>query len=159
MKVVIPVLLLLVAVAIAGTAAWFYLAWSFRGGGSDVPMEQRPLPPFTRIVVEGFADVMLVQGAAEAVSVESPARLPVRLRADVSDGTLTISHDPARRWWSGFFGAGGRPARITITFRELEAIGATGRSRSAPRGSRPNGSGSRRPERRRSRSRGSTPRS
>jgi hypothetical protein len=126
MKVVIPVLLLLVAVAIAGTAAWFYLAWSFRGGGSDVPMEQRPLPPFTRIVVEGFADVMLVQGSVEAVSVESPGKLPARLRADVSDGTLTISHDPSRRWWSGFFGAGGRPARITITFRELEALGATG---------------------------------
>jgi hypothetical protein len=76
MKVVIPVLLLLVAVAIAGTAAWFYLAWSFRGGGSDVPMDQRPLPPFTRIVVEGFADVMLVQGPRKRSASSPRARTP-----------------------------------------------------------------------------------
>ncbi|MEO8304220.1 MAG: head GIN domain-containing protein [Betaproteobacteria bacterium] len=126
MKVVMPVLVLLVAIAVAATAAWFYVAWSFRGGAADGPMEQRALPPFTRIVIEGYADVTLVQGDAESVSYDAQSRPQTRGRADVKDGTLTIANDASRSWWSNFFGGGGRPARVTVTFRELEAIGAAG---------------------------------
>lgn len=126
MKVVMPVLLILIAIAVAASAAWFWLAWSFRSGASDGPMAQSALPPFKRIVIEGYANVTLVQGDAESISYDAQSRPQARGRAQVRDGTLTIANDASRGWWSNFFGGGGRPVRVTVTFRELEAIGAAG---------------------------------
>lgn len=125
MKFVVPVLLLVAAVAVAGSLAWFFLASGHRGG-VDVGREERALPPFSRVAVEGFADVVLVHGAAEAATVEAAAKHVPRVRTDVADGTLTIAGDPTRRWWSGFLGSGGRPARITIVYRSLDGISASG---------------------------------
>jgi len=126
MKYIVPVVLFLVAIAVAGSLAWLFVASSFRGGGGDVVTERRALPPFTRIVIEGFADVTLVQGNAEAVTVEAPAKYLPNVRTEVKDGTLTIARDRSRRWWSGLFGGGGRPVRVTVACRELEGISATG---------------------------------
>ena len=126
MKRVIPVLLTLVAIAVAVSLAWFYFVWTFPRAGGDALTEQRSLPPFNRIVIEGFADVMLVQGGAESASVEASSRRLPRVRAQVSGGTLTIGNDQSRHWWTDFFGGGARPARVTVTFRELEAISASG---------------------------------
>jgi Putative auto-transporter adhesin, head GIN domain len=126
MKRVIPVLLILVAVAIAVSLAWFYLAWSFRGTGGDGLNEKTALPPFSRIVIDGYADVTLVQGDAESASVEASSKNLPRVRAEVSGGTLTIANARSRRWWTDFFGGGARPARVTVTFRELESISASG---------------------------------
>jgi hypothetical protein len=126
MKVAVPVLLILVAIAVAATGAWFYLVGSFGGAAGNARTEVRALAPFTRIVIEGFAEVTLVQGAAESASIEAPPKQLAGVRTEVSDGTLTISHGGGRSWWSGFLGTGARPARVTVTFRELEAIGASG---------------------------------
>lgn len=126
MKVVFPVLAVLAAMAIAVSLAWFYLVWSFRGGGGDVMIEERALAPFTRIAIEGFADVTLVQGASETARIEAASKQLAGVRTQVSGGTLTIAYGASRSWWSGFFGGGGRGARVTVTFRDLEAIGATG---------------------------------
>ena len=125
MKLVIPALVILVGVAVAGSLAWFYLVWSFPGG-NDAATEQRALSPFTRIVIAGFADVTIVQGTPESASVEASSKRPARVRTKVTDGTLTIENDHARRWWSDFFGGGARPPRVTITVRGLEAIDASG---------------------------------
>jgi hypothetical protein len=126
MKLVIPVLVVLVGVAVAVSLAWFYLVWSFPGADGDVAAEQRALPPFTRIVIDGFADVTLVQGPTDSASLEGPSKPNSRVRTRVVDGTLTIANSHARRWWSDFFGGGARPARVTITVRELESIEASG---------------------------------
>jgi hypothetical protein len=125
MKVVFPILGILAAIAIAVSLAWFYLVWSFRGGGEAV-IEDRALPPFSQIVIEGFADVTLVQGDSETVRVEAAQKQLAGVRTKVSGGTLTITQGASRSWWSGFFGGGGRGARVRVTFRELEAIGASG---------------------------------
>ena len=126
MKRVIPVLLILVAIAVAVSLAWSYLIGSFPGSGGAVLAEQRALPAFSRIAVAGFAEVMLVQGNAETVSVEAAAKHARRVRTEVKDGTLTIVNDQSRRWWSNFFGGGARPARVIVTFRALDAISAAG---------------------------------
>jgi hypothetical protein len=124
MKRIVPFLLIVVAVAVAVCLEWAYPATSFASNRSDGVAEQRVLPPFTRIVVTGFADVTLVQGGAESVIVEGGARPGVQ--ADVSDGTLTIAGSQSRHWWSWPFGGGARPARLKVTFRALDAISAAG---------------------------------
>ena len=125
MKVVFAILGVLAAIAIAVSLAWFYLGWSLRGGG-EVVSEQQALPSFNRIVIEGFADVTLVQGNTESVQIEAaPKQLP-GVHAQVSGGTLTIAHGGSRSWLSSFFGGGARGARVRITFRSLEAITAAG---------------------------------
>lgn len=126
MKLVFPVLVVLGVVAVVVSLAWYFLVWSFPGGGNDVSTEQRTLPPFTRIVINGFADVTLVQGAAESASLEESSKNRAQVRTRVSDGTLTIENGHSRRWWSEFFGGGARPARVTITVRDLESIEASG---------------------------------
>lgn len=126
MKPVIPVLLVLVAIAAAVGAAWLYVGRSFPSGKGEVVAEQRSLPSFSRIVIHGFADVTLIQGNAESVAVEAQAKHLAGVRTDVVGGTLTIANDQSRRWWSEFLGGGVRPARVTITYRQLEAIEASG---------------------------------
>ena len=126
MKPVILVLLVLVAIAAAIGAAWLYLSRSFPSGRAEVIAEQRALPPFSRISVEGFADVTLVQGATESVVIEAPARQMASVRTYVSDGTLTITSDQSRRWWSAILGGGARPVRVTVAYRGIEAISAAG---------------------------------
>ncbi len=124
MKIVFAILGILAAVAIAVTLAWFYLLGSFRSG--ELVADEHPLPPFNRVVVEGFADVTLVQGNAEAVRIEAGSKQLASMHAQVSAGTLTISHSAARSWWSGFFGFGARGSRITVTFRDLDTVAAAG---------------------------------
>jgi hypothetical protein len=125
MKVVFAILGILAALAIVVSLAWFYLLGAFRGGG-EVVTDQHPLPPFNRVLVDGFADVTLVQGASEAVRIEAGSKQLASMRAQVSNGTLAISAGAGRSWWSGFFGLGGRGTRITVTFRDLDAIDAAG---------------------------------
>jgi len=125
MKVVFAILGILAAMAIAVSLAWFYLLGSFRGGGEMVT-EQHPLPPFNQVIVEGFADVNLVQGTSEAVRIEAGSKQLASTLAQVANGTLTISNGAVRSWWTGFFGLGGRGARITVSFRDIDAVIAAG---------------------------------
>ena len=124
MKVIFAILGILAAMAIAVSLAWFYLMWSFRGG--ELVSEERALPSFNRVVIEGFADVALVQGATESVRIEAAQKQLALVRTQVSGGTLTIAYSSARSWWSAFVGGGGRGARVRVTFRNLDAIGASG---------------------------------
>ena len=123
---VVPVLLILLAVALAAGLAWVFLAWSFPGARGEVATEQRALAPFTRIAIEGLVDATLVQGATESVTVEAPSRQLPRVRTEVVDGTLAIGGGASRRWWSELLGGSARPARVTITYRELDGISAAG---------------------------------
>ena len=158
MKVVFAILGVLAAIAIAVSLAWFYLVWSLRGGG-EVVTEERALPSFNRIVIEGFADVTLVQGDTESVQIEAPQKQLPGVRTQVSGGTLTIAHGGTRSWLSSFFGGGGRGARVRSPFAASTRSARPERSRSAPRRSGPTGSKCPRPARLRCESTISTPRS
>ena len=119
-------ILLVVALAAVVAAAWFALDRGLPRRPGALTTEERTLPAFTRIRVDGTADVLLVQGAGPAVSVEAPGRALPDVRTEVRDGTLMIESAERRRWWSFIFGGGSRPPRIVVTFRNLEAISAAG---------------------------------
>ncbi len=131
MKRAVMPLIVLVAIAAAVAAAWYVLDRGFswrtggvRGGVSAV--EARPLPPFTKIAVEGLAEVALVQGATESASVEAPARQLRHVRTEVRDGTLHIANEDRGHGMGFLFGGGPRKAQVTVTFRELASVRADG---------------------------------
>ena len=119
------IVLAIFAIAIAGTGAivWWYGAWKSGGGGSATA--QQDLPAFDRVAVEGFADVTLVKGDTDAISVEGAPDYLRSLRLDVTEGRLTIANPHARRWWVDLMGEV-KPARITLTYRKLNGIGVEG---------------------------------
>ncbi|HEX9302255.1 MAG TPA: head GIN domain-containing protein, partial [Casimicrobiaceae bacterium] len=124
-------LLLLVAIAIAVAAAWYVVERAFSGRapahGGAVVSETRPLEPFSRLGIDGLAEVTLVQGTTEAITIEAPAKQMTHVGTDVSDGTLTISSAGGSRGFLGsLFRGGARPAKVTITFRTLDGIRASG---------------------------------
>ena len=131
-RLVLP-LALLVAIAAAVAAAWFFLDRSFRAGGAsrggELTSEQRALPPFSRLVVGGVADITLVQGAAEAVKFEAPTKQMGRVRVEVRDGTLHIANGNTGHFLSFLFGGSTRPLRATITFRDLQAVEIAGEAK------------------------------
>ena len=122
------VILLAIAAAVAG--AWFLLDRGFREAGAarggEMITEQRALPPFNRLAVGGMADITLVQGATESVSLEAPARQMAKIRVEVRDGTLHVANGGSSNFFSFLFGGSPRPIRATITFRELSAVEVTG---------------------------------
>jgi len=119
-------LLLVIVLAVAVAAAWFALDRSHPRRPGAVAVEERNVPAFSRIRVDGTADVVLVQGAGPAVSVEASGRSLPDIRTEVRDGTLVIQNSERRRWWSLVFGGGSRPPRIVVTFSNLDAISAAG---------------------------------
>ena len=56
-------LALLAAVFVALAAAWFTLAG--KGGGERITAEAPPVGPFTRVGLNGFAELVIVQGDRE----------------------------------------------------------------------------------------------
>lgn len=123
-------LLILAAIVVAAGLAWWTLAgghWGGNRGGGDTVTETHALPPFHAIDLSGIGDVTLVQGDTDGVTIEAPARSQRLIATRVKDGTLVIHTTDER---SGFFGGFGRKdtgrARLTVTFRDLDAIDAAG---------------------------------
>jgi hypothetical protein len=123
-RYVLPILILGV-IALAAILSW----WTLGRGGSagDTAMADRDVGPFHRIEINGAADVTLRQGSGEHLGIETPSR-GLRVAASVEDGTLTITARDTRRWWQNLFGGtrGGRIAKVTITFRNLDAVSIAG---------------------------------
>jgi hypothetical protein len=118
-------LALLAAVAVALAAAWYTLAG--RGGGSErVTAAAPPVGPFTRVAVNGYAELLLVQGEREAVTIEASSRASARVRIRSADGKLTIDAVDDRPWWGFLAGGSPRPPTITVHFRALEALDLAG---------------------------------
>jgi hypothetical protein len=80
---------------------------------------------FTRLQLDGNAEVELVQGDREAVVVAGPSRGQARVLVRASGGRLTISAPEDRKWWSMFGRDSGRPS-ITVYFRELDTLALAG---------------------------------
>ncbi len=129
-RAVLP-LVILATVVVAALLAWATLRGShYRGaggaGGDDYVKESHTLAPFTAIDVTGLAEVVLVQGATDAVTIEVPRGQASRITATVRDRTLAINGSDVRDGPFGMFSRNLRPSRITVTFRSLEAIDASG---------------------------------
>jgi hypothetical protein len=128
-RLVLPLVVLL-AIAAAVAAAWFVLNRSFGGGGSlrggEMTSEQRTLPPFTGIAIDGLAEVTLVQGSAEEIRFDIPAKQLGRVRVNVRDGTLHIENGSTGNFWTLLLGGSMRPLRATITFRDLDRVEVAG---------------------------------
>jgi hypothetical protein len=92
----------------------------------EVRTEQHALPPFRQIVVGGYAEVTLVQGDSESLTVEATGNQMRRFDVRVRDGTLTIHTNHSKQGWYSFFGLEAKTARVTIAFRTLDGITADG---------------------------------
>ena len=128
-RLVLPLVILL-AIAAAVVAAWYVLERGFRSGGTalggEVVIEERTLPPFTKLAVDGIAEITLVQGAAESVRYETSAKQRNQVRVEVRDGRLHVESAASRGFFSFLFGGGPRPVRAIVTFRDLERVDVSG---------------------------------
>ena len=116
-------LILLILAACTATGA---SAASSDDSDNEVRTEQHALPPFRQIVIGGYAEVTLVQGDSESLTVEAARSQLRRFEVRVRDGTLTILPNHSRQSWYSFFGLEARTARVTIAFRTLDRITAEG---------------------------------
>src|SRR5258706_6015876 len=94
---------------------------------ADPVRETRVATGFSRIEIDGQADVILRQGASEGVTVEASAQALRQIDLGVHDRTLSITLNDQRHWWDLIIGGGAtRSPRITIDFVNLERIEAMG---------------------------------
>jgi hypothetical protein len=114
------------AVAVAAALAWFTLT---RGAAPAVPSaaaQKYALAPFRELEIGGTADIVLLQGDAEAIEVEASGGSAI-VEANVSEGRLEIRARDRRRWWSRIFGhRPAQPATITVHLRDLDVLAMTG---------------------------------
>ena len=118
---------LLATVIVAAALAWFTLTHVAGGGGTDMTTEIRAVNPFHRLEISGRADVSLVEGPSESVTIDATARGQPRVLARVEGGTLMIAAGDSRRWWNALIG--GRTTatpRITVQFKSLDTIAVSG---------------------------------
>jgi hypothetical protein len=126
MKRLVPAVLLVFALAVAGAAAWLYLNGGYSRAGSQPIIDERPLAAFTKVEFAGFAEVTLVQGGAPGIRIEASRRQLAAVRAEVTDGALKVAVDEKRRWWRQLLGGTQRPVQITVTFTDLAEIRSAG---------------------------------
>jgi hypothetical protein len=106
-----------------GTIAAFSLNRS--AAKNEITHETRDATGFHRIEIAGMADVTLVQGTAEGVSIDAPAS--VRVQTRVRGDTLIVDTDDRHHAWHWFAGRGaGQTPHITINLRELDHVEAAG---------------------------------
>lgn len=118
-------LALLTAVVVALGLAWLVLNHG-SSDGERVTAQSVEVGAFRSVEVNGHADVVLVQGDAEAVDVDASPRRHARVRIRSQGGTLRITVGDEAHWWSWLAGGSARPARITVRFRDLESLTLSG---------------------------------
>ena len=124
MKPTLVLVSIAAAVALTVGLVWHYGVRKPMGG--EAVREERALPPFNRIAIEGFADLVLVQGSAESISIEGAPEYLRSLRFEVIDGKLVLANSGARHGWLDIFNGEARPIHATLTFRKLDAISVEG---------------------------------
>ena len=103
-------------------------------GAADAVRETRVATGFSKIEIDGQADVILRQGTTEGVTIEAAAQALRQIETEVHGRTLEITLIDQRHWWDWIFGDGPTHSpRITINFINLEKVEAAGSIRiSAP---------------------------
>jgi hypothetical protein len=120
-------LTIVIAVLIAAGLTWAALRHHRSSAAGEVVADSRPLAPFNRIAISGTAAVTLVQDTNGPLVIETPARGKVRVDAVVRNNTLDITALDSRRWWDALVGTGpSNASRITVHFRDLDAISVAG---------------------------------
>jgi hypothetical protein len=97
------------------------------GYAAEVLRESRVATGFSRIEIDGQADVTLRQGTTEGVTIEATAQSLKQIRTEVRGRTLRIAMMEQSHWWQWFTGGGTtRTPRITINLIQIERIEAAG---------------------------------
>jgi len=120
--------ILIVCVFVALLAAVASLAMTRRAPSlGESQRETRVVSGFTRIEVDGVAEVRLRQGKTEGATIEAPAQWLLRMRTEVHDGTLIIDLAQERQWsdWMHWSGTKQVP-RVTVDFIKLELVETAG---------------------------------
>ena len=108
------------------------MALAALGAGSaavaaNTVQETRVATGFSRLEIDGQADVILRQGAHEGVSIEATTQALRQIETLVHERTLSIALIGQRHWWDWVLGGGTtRSPRITIDFINLDRIEAAG---------------------------------
>src|SRR4051812_7701594 len=117
--------IILATVAVSAALAWFTLTRGGTVSGRTPLVEHRELAPFHELEVGGAAEVLLVQGAAEAIDVDDVGH--VTIEASVSKGRLLVRARDRRRWWNRLLGHETSHApTITIHLRNVDRLLLTG---------------------------------
>jgi len=127
MKPTLVLVSIAAAVALTVGLVWHYGTRNPMGG--ETVREERALPPFDRIAIEGFADLVLVQGGAESIAIEGAPKYLRNLRFEVTDGKLVLANAKARHGWLDLLDGDTQPIHATLTFRTLDAISVEGAAR------------------------------
>jgi Putative auto-transporter adhesin, head GIN domain len=120
--------ILIVGVFIALLAAVASLAMTRRTPSyGQSQRETRVVTGFSRIEVDGVAEVRLRQGKTEGATIEAPPQLLSRMRTIVRDGTLIIDLAQERQWsdWMHWSGAKQVP-RVTVDFIKIDLVETAG---------------------------------
>ena len=113
---------LLIAVA----AVWTTLA-ATGGYAAEVLRETRAATGFSRIEIDGQADITLRQGTTEGLTLEATAQGLKQIRTEVRGKTLRISLVDQSHWWQWMTGGSTtRTPRIAIDLIQIERIEAAG---------------------------------
>jgi hypothetical protein len=109
-----------VAAVLAGTVSSSSFA-------AEAVRETRAVSGFSRIEIDGQAEVVLRQGTSEGLTLEASAQALRNIETVVSGRTLVIDITDQRHWWDWVLGgASTRTPRITVDFVQLERIEAAG---------------------------------
>ncbi|MDQ2963443.1 MAG: DUF2807 domain-containing protein [Pseudomonadota bacterium] len=116
------------AVLVLGAlAAIAVVSYARNAPSGELVREERTATGFHRLEIDGQAEVSLVQGTAEGLTIEAPSSTLRRIRTEVHGGTLTIDAPEQRPVWQWFSGRrGSRTPRITVNLREIDQIDAAG---------------------------------
>lgn len=117
--------IILATIAVSAALAWFTLTRGGAAAGRAPVIEHHDLASFHELEIGGAADVLLVQGPAEAIDVDDIGHATVE--ANVSNGKLVVWSRDRRRWWNRMFGhEASRAPTITIHLRNLDRLLLTG---------------------------------
>jgi Putative auto-transporter adhesin, head GIN domain len=128
-------IVIVASILVAGLLTWIALSSATFGNrmpraefpGGRETMVADPLPPFRRIEVSGSAEVTLVQGDKESVSVGAASRKQGVVRTEVRGDTLYIRSGDSTRWWNFLFGGdSGHPSQVVVTLKDVDSIEAAG---------------------------------
>jgi hypothetical protein len=118
--------LLAVVLAMLAAVAVLTSHGSVPKSGASV-VQERAATGFSEIEISGLADVTLVQGDGEGVSLEGPSDAVAAVRTSTHGRVLTIQAARAQRWWHMFPSGRVSPTvHITVNIRKLERLEAAG---------------------------------
>jgi len=125
-------LVIVACVALAALLTWVALSTAtFGKKRSDNATREaavtQALPAFNRLDVSGTAEVTLVQGNDESVSLPPTSPKGGHVSAEVRNGTLYIQSADRSHWWDTLLGgSAGRSVAVVVAFRKLDTITAAG---------------------------------